>query len=97
MAVNIKEILINDKPAYVMTTDKAKAQWTARKSHDGFAFYVIEVSKGTLPTELSGRFSRSKDAIEAFMIYEARMPKAESVKREEIREARAKQKEEVNA
>lgn len=94
MAVTVKEHpgKINERPKWVMTSDKFKATFTVAPMIGGFAFHEISVSAGKLPHELNQMFTNANDAIKVFKEWEARQVKSAAVKRDDNTAAREKQK-----
>lgn len=58
-----------DKPLYKITSKKMKQYFTVAKTIDGYSFYEVRVSKGSLPQKLSGKFSSSQKAISEVIKY----------------------------
>lgn len=88
MAVEIEEYIpgVNEKPRTTIRSDKFKAEFTVRPTFDGFVFYEVGVSAGTLPEKLKGRWTRMKDAVKAVTDYERTAPKTAMKRREDTYE-----------
>ena len=94
MAVNVKERLNQetDKPEYVLTSPKFKAEFIVRPSIGGFVFYHIKQTKGPLAKELDGQYTSSKQAIDAFKEWERRQEKSKQTVLDERHEQRVARK-----
>jgi hypothetical protein len=90
MAVNIKEFIPNveERPRVRITSDKFKQEFLIKPTNDGFIFYEVTTSKGPLPKELSSKFTRMKEAVDAVIKYERKAKDTPTVKRDKIREER---------
>lgn len=97
MAVNIEEKTDEfGNPLLLLTDpDKTKVDYSVAKSRDGYAFYEVRISKGTVPKELSSFFTNQKDAEQAVLFYLSKLSKSYTVKRDDIRKARDEQKKEM--
>lgn len=94
MAVTVEEYIprLNERPQWVMTSDKFKATYTVRPTVGGFIFYEIVVDTGSLPAALASMYTNPKRAIEDFQTWEEKQPKSKAVRRDENTEAREAQK-----
>lgn len=79
------------------STDKLTTKYHVVKENSGYAFFVFRTPKGSVPAELSGRYTTLEKAKEAFSQYEAGLQKSKTVKRQEFAEAREKRIAESNA
>lgn len=76
--------------------DKSQVSYLVRKCRDGFVFYEIVPSAGSLPKNLQGKWSRQVDAEKAVLNHLKTMtptPRTQVLKRSEQR-AKEKAKEE---
>lgn len=97
VAVEEKERTVNDKPEWKLISDKMKAYYTVKPTNDGYVFYEISVSVGSLAEELKGIYTTSNSAIAAFKSWEDRQTKSQTKARDD-KQARIKQhKESMNA
>lgn len=49
--------------------DKFKHDFVVHKSNDGFVFYQVSVTKGKVPKQLSGLYSRMENAVKDVVEY----------------------------
>ncbi len=81
--VNVEEFIDEDgKPRATIKTNKRNATYTVAKTDDGFAMFQILVSKGSLPKELSGLYTRLDDAIKALTHYIVSTPDSKAASRD---------------
>ena len=84
------EINYDLKTAKVVCPTKSKAEFTVRTAPGGYIFYEVGISKGSIPQELSGRFSGLDVAVKAVSKYLEHIPVSKTVKVENNRK-RAKE------
>ena len=86
MVATVNEIVPDENylgpPIFHMASDKFKAEFTVSKSLDGYAFYEIKCTKGTLAKDLSGKFSSYRQAIEHFEQWEKRQETSKATQRD---------------
>ncbi len=94
MAATVEEIIpkTNSAPTWIISSDKFNHTFHVKKSYDGFVFFTIEVSKGSLPAHLSGFYTKPQQAIDAVLKYEHEAKPTATVQRDRKAAARAKQK-----
>ena len=96
MTCTIEEVptTVNERPRIKITSDKFNSGFLVAPSVGGFVFYSISSTGGSLPKELSGRYTRMDDAVKAVERYErshkGTQQKQRDVKREERDAAKAK-------
>lgn len=98
MAVTVEEQIATVQgkpPSWTISSDKFNHQFKVEKTFDGFVFFKISVTRGTLPKELEGRYTRAKDAIKAVISYEETAKPTATVERDRKAEKRKAQKEEI--
>jgi len=78
--VEIKEELRDEKPFFTITSPKRKSAFHVSKTNDGFVFYEVTMTKGTLPGKLSGRYTTCSKAIEAVVSYIETQPETKQVR-----------------
>ena len=94
MAVEyVKETIpnINSKPELEVKSDKFNHLFYIRKIVGGGLFYGIQVSKGSVPAELQGKYTQMSKALEALERYELKATKSPTVERD-IKNAAAVQR-----
>lgn len=84
-------------PKFTVKSDKFNVTFEAVKEFSGYAFYRIKVSKGSLPQELTGRYTNHERALEALRLHILRAKPSRSVKRDMNTAAREKQKKNASA
>ena len=62
-------------------SDKLVTDILIEKSNDGFVFFEFKVTKGSVPKELSGKYSSMSRAKEAVTAYLNRKSESEAAKR----------------
>lgn len=82
-------------PEWTITSDKFNHAFKVVKTYDGFVFFEVRITSGSLPKELTGRYTRAKDAIKAVLTYEENAKPSATVERDRKAEKRKAQKEEV--
>ena len=80
------------KVEYKVSSEKAKANYFARKTNDGHIFYKVEVDVGKTPECLSGKYSGPEVCKDAIVDYLTKRPASQSVKRDNYRKMREEQK-----
>lgn len=83
---------IDGKPRVDIHSDKYKQTFTVDKTEDGFIFYEVRVSKGSVPAQLQGKFSRMSDAVKAVEHYIKYAPVSKAVERDRKTEVRERAK-----
>jgi hypothetical protein len=87
-------ITLNERPRIKITSDKFNSGFLVAPSVGGFVFYSVTSTGGSLPKELSGKYTRMDDAVKAVKRYELKHKgtpqKQRDVKREERNAAKAK-------
>ncbi len=76
----------------VCKTDKLKSEITIQKELGGYRFFVITVNNGSVPAELSGRYSSIPQAQKAVEHYLRNKSKSSTIKRDEYAEDFLKRK-----
>lgn len=56
-------------PMIEVTTDKTKSTFTVFKGNNGFVFYEIKVSNGSVPKALQGNYTRMEHGLKAVQDY----------------------------
>lgn len=82
--------------ATIVNPDKTKTVFKVVKQPGGFIFYEVEVSKGIVPQELSGRYSSLDEGIKAVSRYIELKPKTNAVKRQYFKDAREKREQDAS-
>jgi len=95
MAATVEEVTPkhNVAPTWIIKSDKFNHEFRIEKSFDGFVFFKVSVSSGTLPKELSGYYTKAPAAIKAVLEYEFEAKPTATVQRDHKADARKKQKE----
>lgn len=73
-----------------VTTPKTKCDYKIQKTNDGFIFYEIKVTSGSLPKILEGNYSGPDSALEVLTKYIEQMKVTDTVRRDEYQEKRKK-------
>ena len=81
-----------DKQMCVCTTEKLKTKVIIQKAKGGNIFFEFFFEKGSLPKELSGRYTSIKKAQQALEKYLRKKPKSKTVLRDERAELREKER-----
>ncbi len=76
----------------VCKTDKLKSEITIEKELGGYRFFIITVNVGSVPNELSGRYSSIPKAQKAVSDYLRNKSKSATIKRDEYAENFMKRK-----
>lgn len=95
MAVELNEFIpsILAKPKTVITDpEKFAHEFTVTRSQDGYVFYVVQVSKGSVPKELSGNYSTMDHAVKAVLKYVELAPVSKTVRRDKNTKVREERK-----
>lgn len=91
MAVEyIKEYIpnVNERPHTRIKSDKFNHEFVIAPQIGGFVFYDIRVTKGNVPEELKGRYTRMKNAVDAVLKYEHKAKASTTVERDKKAEIR---------
>lgn len=90
MAVSVEEIRehADDRPQFVLTTDKFNTTYTVKPTEDGYIFYHIIANKGKLASPISGYYSSADKAIADFKLWESRQKLSQARKRDELSKLR---------
>lgn len=90
MAVEIIEYIpnVNERPHTRIKSDKFNHEFIVAPQIGGYVFYDIRVTKGNLPKELSGRYTRMKAAVDAVIKYEHKATPSRTVERDRKAEKR---------
>lgn len=88
MAVNVHEFIpnVHERPRLTITSDKFKQEFHVIPAT--FGMYKVSVTKGNLPKELSGTWTRMDLARKAVERYEQRHPGTKAVERDKKVEKR---------
>ncbi len=73
---------MDGKPLWIITTDKSKAEYQVKKSEDGFVFYDVGISVGSVPAKLSGKYTTPDKALKDVRDYIRTMPVSKTVERD---------------
>lgn len=76
----------------VVTSDKLVTKIIIEKSKDGFIFFDVKMEAGTIPAELSGRYSSLKTAKKAVETYLRNKKESTAARRENFAKAREERK-----
>jgi len=91
MAVSVEEFVPDENylgpPIFHLKSDKFKAEFSVSKSNDGYSFYEIKCTKGTLAKELESKFSSYQRAIDHFECWEQKQISSKAVQRDNRAEA----------
>lgn len=89
--VNVDEkIDANGSVQLTITSGKKNSEYYVRKTRDGFAFFTVEVSKGSVPKALQKKFTGISSARDAVKAYLSKEKKSRTVKRDEYFAAKEK-------
>lgn len=72
------------KPTLKITDPKIKAFYTVYKPIDGFSFFRVRLSKGAVPNELSGSYTKLGLAREAVVKYLEKMKESKTARRDRV-------------
>lgn len=87
----------NGKPQVTISSDKIAAKFIVFKSENGFPFFSIRSTNGSIADELSGQYTKLQWAVDATVHYlEVAKPSA-TVARDIRSSARVKEKQELAA
>lgn len=68
--VDVKELRdAQGRPAYKVTSDKTQVTYTILPTQDGYIFYEILPTSGSLPSALVGKYSSGPNAVKALTKY----------------------------
>lgn len=81
-----------EKQMCICTTDKLKTKVIIQKSVGGNIFFEFKFEKGSLPKELSGRYTSIKKAQLGLEKYLRKQPKSKTVLRDERADMREKER-----
>jgi len=76
----------------VIRSDKMLSDITVEKQFGGHSFFTIKFEKGTVPEELSGRYSSLEQGKKAVENYLRTKPKSKAVQRNEYADRREKER-----
>lgn len=85
MAIEIEETLddFGSPIIYIKDLEKNKATYSVYKGRNGFSFFEVGVSVGTVPVGLRGQYTSQKDAERAVVRHLERTNKSKTVRRDE--------------
>ena len=88
MAVTVTEETdpFGDPIIHIKDEAKLAATFSIMKSHDGYAFYEIKISKGQVAEALKGKFTKSTDAQRKVVKYLEGQPVGNTVRRKQMKE-----------
>jgi hypothetical protein len=95
MTISVKEYIpnINEKPRVDIHSEKFNHTFRVVPAPGGFVFYKVEVSKGSVPKQLEGLYSKMHDAVKAVEEYCRTAPVSKAKARDNYRKTREAQKE----
>lgn len=76
----------------VCKSDKLVSDIIIQKSEDGFIFFEVKMTKGSVPEELSGRYSSLKTAKKAVVNYLHNKKESKAARRENFAKEREERK-----
>lgn len=77
-----KDVDFLGKSIWKVSHPKRKASYLVRRTNDGFIFYEVRNEKGTVPKELSTKFTSPKSAITAVVRYLEKTQESPAVSRD---------------
>lgn len=94
--ITVKEYIpsVGEKPRVEIKSDKFNGGFNVVPAVGGFVFYEVKSVSGQVPKELSGKYTRIDDAVDAVRRYEHKhkgtAQKQRDIKRTEANAAKAK-------
>lgn len=85
--ITVKETLDEfGKPRFIISSPKFKADFIVKKTFDGFSFFEIKTTKGSVPAKLSGSYTTFSKALSDVKNYVASKQPSLTVKRDKTYE-----------
>ena len=82
--LEIKEFVSHDeRPRTTIKSPKFNNTFTIKKSENGYGFYEVQLSKGVVPKELDGQYTRMSGGVRHVINYIGRAKVSKTVQRDE--------------
>lgn len=79
--VDVKEVVDRDNRVNItVTSDKTQTVYTIQPTRDGYIFFEINPSVGSLPKSLQSKYSSPKKALKALTSYLSTLKKSRTVR-----------------